>query len=91
MRHQYVHAIDVLPTLLESIGVRAPDVVAGVTQVPLDGVSFAYTFDAKNAKAPSTQLAKNAKAPATQLASAKTTKPAAGTKLALAGQKTKRA
>jgi arylsulfatase len=44
VRHQYVHAIDVLPTLLEVIGVEAPNEVAGVTQVPLDGVSFASTF-----------------------------------------------
>ena len=45
VRHQYVHAIDVLPTLLDIIGIDAPDVVAGVDQEPLDGVSFASTFD----------------------------------------------
>ena len=44
VRHQYVHAIDVLPTLLELIGVDAPEVVAGVPQQPLDGVSFAATL-----------------------------------------------
>ncbi len=44
VRRQYVHAIDVLPTLLELIGIDAPDQVAGVAQVPLDGVSFASTF-----------------------------------------------
>jgi len=44
IRHQYVHAIDVLPTILDAVGVTAPEVVAGVPQVPLDGVSFASTF-----------------------------------------------
>lgn len=45
VRHQYVHAIDVLPTLLDVIGVDPPEVVDGVPQQPLDGVSFRSTFD----------------------------------------------
>ena len=45
VRHQYVHAIDVVPTVLEAIGVAAPTVVGGVEQRPLDGISFAYSFD----------------------------------------------
>jgi arylsulfatase len=44
VRHQYVHAIDILPTLLEVIGVDAPTSVAGMAQRPVDGVSFAETF-----------------------------------------------
>ncbi len=44
VRHQYVHAVDLVPTILEVIGVDAPDSVAGVEQRPLDGTSFAYTF-----------------------------------------------
>jgi arylsulfatase A-like enzyme len=44
VRRQYVHAIDVAPTVLEICGVAAPDRVDGVDQRPLDGVSFAYTF-----------------------------------------------
>jgi arylsulfatase len=43
VRHQYVHAIDVVPTILEAVGVAAPSVVGGVEQRPLDGVSFAPT------------------------------------------------
>ena len=50
VRHQYVHAIDVVPTLLEVIGIEPPESVAGVAQQPLDGTSFAYTFD--DAQAP---------------------------------------
>ncbi len=44
VRGQYVHAIDVVPTLLEVIGLEAPAVVGGVPQRPVDGVSFASTF-----------------------------------------------
>ncbi len=43
-RHQYVHAIDVLPTLLELVGVDAPPSIAGVNQSPIEGVSFAATL-----------------------------------------------
>jgi arylsulfatase len=45
VRRQYVHAVDVVPTVLEAIGVVAPAVVGGVEQRPLDGISFAYSFD----------------------------------------------
>ncbi len=39
--HQYAHAIDVLPTLLELIGIEAPAVINGVEQTPIEGTSFA--------------------------------------------------
>ncbi|MEL7207985.1 MAG: sulfatase-like hydrolase/transferase, partial [Actinomycetota bacterium] len=39
-RSQYVHATDVVPTLLDLIGLDAPEVVGGVEQRPLDGSSF---------------------------------------------------
>lgn len=44
VRTQYVHAIDVLPTLLDAIGIGAPSAVRGVAQRPVDGFSFASTF-----------------------------------------------
>jgi len=44
-RGQYVHAIDLLPTILEAVGVEAPRVVRGVEQRPVEGTSFGYTFD----------------------------------------------
>lgn len=53
LREQFVHVIDVVPTILEAAGIRAPDMVDGIAQKPIEGTSFAYTFDAKNAKAPS--------------------------------------
>jgi arylsulfatase A-like enzyme len=53
LREQFVHVIDVMPTILEACGIAAPEEVDGIPQAPLDGVSFAYTFDARNANAPS--------------------------------------
>jgi arylsulfatase A-like enzyme len=53
LREQFVHVIDVVPTLLEVSGIPAPEYVDGIKQAPIEGTSFAYTFDAKNAKAPS--------------------------------------
>ena len=40
-RNQYVHAIDVFPTVLELLGIDAPDTLAGVAQAPVHGTSFA--------------------------------------------------
>jgi arylsulfatase len=45
LRHQYVHAIDIVPTVLEAIGADAPDEVDGVAQRPIEGTSFLYSFD----------------------------------------------
>ena len=53
LREQFVHVIDVVPTILEAAGIRAPEMVDGIKQAPIEGTSFAYTFDAANAKAPS--------------------------------------
>jgi len=41
--------IDIVPTIYEAVGVKAPDVLNGVKQVPIEGVSMAYTFDKANA------------------------------------------
>ncbi len=53
LREQFVHVIDIVPTILEVTGINAPAEVDGIKQRPIEGTSFAYTFDAKNAKAPS--------------------------------------
>lgn len=53
LREQFCHVIDVVPTLLEASGIAAPETVDGIPQAPIEGTSFAYTFDAANAKAPS--------------------------------------
>jgi arylsulfatase len=44
VRSQFTHAIDVVPTILESAGVSAPKEFNGIEQMPIHGVSFAYTF-----------------------------------------------
>lgn len=41
MRNQFVHAVDLSPTLLELAGLSFPDVVGGVPQMSLDGTSVA--------------------------------------------------
>jgi arylsulfatase A-like enzyme len=50
LRQQLVHVIDVVPTVLEAAGLHAPETVDGITQAPIEGTSFLYTFDAANAK-----------------------------------------
>jgi len=44
VRRQYVHAIDLLPTVLDVLKVEPPAEIAGVAQRPVEGTSFAYSF-----------------------------------------------
>ena len=50
-RHGFVHAIDVMATLLELLDIDPPAALAGVAQSPIEGVSFAKHL--KDAAAPS--------------------------------------
>jgi arylsulfatase A-like enzyme len=50
LRSQFCHVIDVVPTIYEAAKITPPDVLNGVKQKPLDGISLVYTFD--NATAP---------------------------------------
>src|SRR5882762_6140118 len=52
VRHQFHHIIDIVPTILEAAGIKAPDTVNGIKQKPIEGVSMAYTFDKANTAAP---------------------------------------
>jgi arylsulfatase A-like enzyme len=45
LRHQYHHAVDIMPTILDCLGVTPPEEIKGHTQSPLDGVSMRYCFD----------------------------------------------
>jgi arylsulfatase len=45
LRSQYAHIIDIVPTILEALGLDPPATIRGVTQSPIHGVSFAHTFD----------------------------------------------
>jgi arylsulfatase len=49
IRAQYAHLIDVVPTVLDALGIDAPLQLRGVTQTPIQGVSFAHTFDDRDA------------------------------------------
>jgi arylsulfatase A-like enzyme len=45
IRHQYHHAIDIVPTILDCLGVAAPEAIKGHTQSLFDGVSMRYAFE----------------------------------------------
>jgi arylsulfatase len=45
LRTQFTHAIDIAPTVLEVAGLPEPKVVNGVPQIPIEGTSFAYSFN----------------------------------------------
>ena len=45
VRTQYAHLIDIVPTVLDVLGIEAPATIRGVTQSPIQGVSLAYGFD----------------------------------------------
>ena len=53
IRSQYVHAIDLVPTVLDCLDVDPPQTIRGVTQSPLEGVTFAHSFDDNDASQPS--------------------------------------
>lgn len=44
LRHQFVHASDLVPTLLDLVGVEAPAEIAGQPQMPIEGTSFARSI-----------------------------------------------
>ena len=50
VRSQFQHCTDIVPTIYDLIGITPPRAVNGVTQDPIDGVSFAHTFEDPAAK-----------------------------------------
>ncbi|MFT3823696.1 MAG: arylsulfatase [Chitinophagaceae bacterium] len=52
LRSQFLHTIDIVPTIYEACGITAPTELNGVEQKPIEGLSFAYVFpkDSTNAK-----------------------------------------
>jgi arylsulfatase A-like enzyme len=50
IRTQYAHLIDMVPTVLDALGIEAPGSIRGITQSAIEGVSLVSTFD--DAKAP---------------------------------------
>jgi len=49
VRNQFHHVTDIMPTILEAAKVKLPDMVDGVKQMPFDGVSMSYSFNAPKA------------------------------------------
>jgi arylsulfatase A-like enzyme len=46
IRDQYHHAVDLVPTMLDALGVEPPEAIGGHTQSHFDGISMRYSFDA---------------------------------------------
>ncbi len=44
IRDQYHHAIDLVPTILDCLGVEAPETIKGHVQSDFDGVSMRYSL-----------------------------------------------
>jgi arylsulfatase len=55
IRSQFHHVIDIVPTILEATGIRAPETINGIAQLPMNGVSLAYTWAEGGANVPSTR------------------------------------
>ena len=53
LRTQFHHVIDVFPTILEAVGLSSPELLNGVEQMPIQGVSMSYSFG--DPHAPSTR------------------------------------
>ena len=49
VRPQFHHIIDIAPTILDLTHIAAPEVLNGVKQSPIEGVSMAYTFNSPSA------------------------------------------
>jgi arylsulfatase A-like enzyme len=52
IREQFCHAVDLFPTVLDAVGITAPDVVDGVSQQPVDGASLTASFGDPAAASP---------------------------------------
>ena len=50
VRSQFLHVIDLVPTLYEAIGVSPPETLNGIVQKPIEGVSFLKSLTEANAK-----------------------------------------
>ncbi len=55
-RQQYVHAVDVVPTVYELLGITPPETIKGYLQSPVEGESFAAALADTDAPGKSTQF-----------------------------------
>jgi arylsulfatase A-like enzyme len=52
IRQQFMHSVDVMPTILDVTGIPAPDTFEGIAQLPVDGASYAAVLRNGSAPAP---------------------------------------
>jgi len=50
VRNQYHHIIDIAPTILEALDLEFMEEIDGIKQMPIDGTSFAYSFNEPDAE-----------------------------------------
>lgn len=49
IRTQFLHVIDIVPTIYEATGITPPTMLNGIEQSPIEGASFLKSFDSKDA------------------------------------------
>ncbi|MGE0304391.1 MAG: arylsulfatase, partial [Acidimicrobiia bacterium] len=54
IRGQFGHAVDLMPTILDAVGISAPEILDGVTQDSIDGASLLPTLSSSTAASPRT-------------------------------------
>ncbi|WP_067855919.1 arylsulfatase [Nocardia shimofusensis] len=54
--HQYIHAVDVVPTIYELVGIEPPEMLKGYPQSPIEGESFAAALTDPEAPGKQTQF-----------------------------------
>ena len=55
-RPQYIHAVDVVPTIYDLLGIVPPEVIKGYQQIPIEGESFAAALTDAHAPGKTTQF-----------------------------------
>ena len=50
VRNQYQHVTDITPTILDILGFDKPEIIKGVPQKPIEGISFKESLENKEAK-----------------------------------------
>jgi arylsulfatase A-like enzyme len=55
-RQQYIHAVDIAPTIYELLDIEPPDVIKGYPQSPIEGTSFAASLTDADAPAKESQF-----------------------------------
>ncbi|MCU0259383.1 MAG: arylsulfatase [Ilumatobacteraceae bacterium] len=56
IRHQYVHAVDIVPTIYDLLGIEPPSTINGYEQSPIEGESFAASLTDPAAPSKTTQF-----------------------------------